>query len=142
MSDDQQMLNEVVADLMKLVEKWEQAAENADRAAALAYRRAAADLRTYVTGDLPTDASNETAFQVVPMSEVEQMLTLVGVRPKRLFADKDHTFSAIFARLPVVPLEDRINKLNTLPGLQIIESGTLMETGEPFIDFGFTNEPS
>jgi len=95
-----------------------------------------------VTGDLPTDASNETAFQVVPMSEVEQMLTLVGVRPKRLFADKDHTFSAIFARLPAVPMEDRINKLTTLPGLQIIESGTLMETGEPFIDFGFTNEPS
>ena len=142
MPDEQELLTEIVADLMKLVEKWELNANHAERAAALAYRRAAADLRAYVTGDLPTDVPAAPTYEMMPTANVEQMLAMVGVRPKRLYADKDHTFTAIFARLPVVALESRIEKLKELPGLQIIESGTLMESGEPFIDFGFTSNTS
>lgn len=138
MTDDHQILAEIVADLMRMVDSWEKAADHAERAAAMAYRRAAADLRAYVTGELP-NAQPEPVYQALSTAEVERVLAEAGIRPSRLFADRDHAFSAIFARLPAVPLEERLSKMETIPGLQVIESGTLMETREPFIDFGFVS---
>jgi hypothetical protein len=65
-----------------------------------------------------------------------------GLNLSKLYTHDDHTFSAIFPKIPPLSLEQRMTKLTTAcHTIIILESGRLPNTQEPYIDFGFTAPP-
>ena len=81
-------------------------------------------------------------FIEVSREEVERVLKRARLKANHLYQDSSHVFSAIFARMPPLPLEERIQRLTkACDTIIVLESGTLPDTGDPYIDFGFTGPP-
>jgi serine/threonine protein kinase len=150
----------LTADLLRIAQKWEKAAQEAEtnsvkpnmernivyfnRGIAKAYTTAVAELRAILetTGkgdDVPV--SLPKIYSAVTRKEVTDLLEKLNMKVSDLYGDKDHVFTAIFPRLPLFTLEDRIARLReAAPGVIILDSGKVSDTGEPFLDFAF-NEP-
>ncbi|MCB9454034.1 MAG: serine/threonine protein kinase [Anaerolineaceae bacterium] len=124
------------------------------RGLANAYQNAAQDLRRYIQEAAatvpqesfmpndPTTIEAYTLFIDVSRSEVEKVLKRARLKFSNLYEDNSHVFSAIFARMPPLPLEERIQRLTkACDTIIVLESGTLPDSGDPYIDFGFTGPP-
>jgi serine/threonine protein kinase len=150
------------AELLRVVQKWEKAAQEAEtnsvkpnversivyfnRGMAKAYSSAAAELRAI----LETTGKGEAAgpnlspvYAAVTRKEVTDLLEKLGMKVGDLYSDKEYVFTAIFPRLPLFTLEDRIARLrDAAPGILILDSGKVSQTEEPYIDFAFNEPPA
>lgn len=157
------------AGALDVAEKWEHLAHEArtkasqlsatnshqayfQRGIANAYQNAAQDLRAYFKQaasreglpmqNAPTTVEQYELFIEVSRDEVERVLKRARLKANHLYQDSSHVFSAIFARMPPLPLEERIQRLTkACDTIIVLESGTLPDTGDPYIDFGFTGPP-
>ncbi|MBZ0277283.1 MAG: serine/threonine protein kinase [Anaerolineae bacterium] len=159
---------DVGMDVLELASKWEhQARESSAKAAGMsgsnphqayfhrgianAYQNAAQDLRNYLQQaplepeSSPAQATSIEQYELfIPVSrtDVERVLKRAQLKANNLYQDGGHVFSAIFARMPPIPLEERINRLSkACESIIVLESGTLPDSGDPYIDFGFTAPP-
>jgi serine/threonine protein kinase len=157
------------AGALELAAKWEHMASEAhskatqltgtsthqayfQRGLANAYQNAAQDMRTYfkqVTSqagspmqNMPTTVDQYELFIQVSREEVERVFKRARLKTNHLYEDSSHVFSAIFARMPPLPLDERIHRLTkACDTIIVLESGILPDSGDPFIDFGFTGPP-
>ncbi|MFN8372275.1 MAG: serine/threonine-protein kinase [Anaerolineae bacterium] len=148
------------ADLIGLAQKWEKEARDAetrgakptlDRQTAYFHRgtakglsAAAAELRSLIETTGKESAAPTAPPQIyapVTRKEAATFLENVGMKVSYLYEDKGYIFTAIFPKLPLTSIDDRIRKMREMaPGIVIVEAGKLPDTGEPYIDFAF-NEP-
>jgi serine/threonine protein kinase len=148
------------ADLFTLAFKWEKEAKDAEtrgakstidrqtamfhRGAAKGYSTAAAELRSLLETTSKGGTGPLTAPQVyapVTRKEAASFLEDLGMKVSYLYEDKGYIFTAIFPKVPLTSLDERIERmLEAASGIVIVESGKLPDTGEPYIDFAF-NEP-
>lgn len=144
-----------------LAQKWERESQEATksarkpgtnpnqetrlRAVAHTYQLAAQELRTLTSEALKTDPSQaqaeESPYVIVPLKDLRARIEKTGMKLTNLYEDKrERVYTAIFPKTPPVAIEERVRKLLTLsPEMQILETGKLPETGEPFIDFAFNH---
>lgn len=105
------------------------------------YLGVANDLRALLSpatsAETPTPAPH---YLAVPESEAADLLRRAGLFARSLTLHPDGVFSAVFSRLQPVTLENRVAQLSAAdPRIVIVDSGTLRDTGDPYIDFAFTN---
>jgi serine/threonine protein kinase len=154
-------MQRLTADLMALAFKWEKEAKDAEtrvakltgdrqtamfhRGAAKGYGSAAAELRSLIEttsqGAAAVPAAPPQIYAPVTRKEAATFLEDLGMKVSYLYEDKGYIFTAIFPKVPLTSLEERIERMRQVaPGIVIIESGKLPDTSEPYIDFAF-NEP-
>lgn len=168
----QQIPEAMQAALLGLAAKWEEQALDANAAGARIrlgnpgqaqiYRSmseslatAAHELRSVVTVDYDaaayptTEAASapqraDELFVAVPRHKIEKVLQRAGLGYKSIYEDKGHVYSIIFPKMPPMQMNLRLEKLTAGSGntIIILENGRLTETQEPYIDFGFTTQPS
>lgn len=154
-------LDSLTADLLDLIEKWEKLAKKAESTAqraeaeddtpttyyqngiAEAYYMAAAELTALLEeseeADLDPTQADETTFARVTLAEVEYLLRRANIQVTNLYEDAGPIFTAVFPRLLSISVNERIQTLEErAPGIIILETGTLSQTGEFFIDFAFS----
>ncbi|NWF68556.1 MAG: serine/threonine protein kinase [Chloroflexi bacterium] len=149
------------ADLVSLAQKWENAAREAEtrgakptvdrqtayfnRGMSKAYASAAAELRSILetTGQgKPPPGKLPQVFAPVTRKEVSDFLEKLGMKVSNLYSDKGYVFTAVFPKLPLVTLDERMDKLrDAAASIVFLNSGKLNETGEPYIDFAFQEPP-
>jgi hypothetical protein len=81
-------------------------------------------------------------FVPVKRQQVEQLMQRAGLTINNLYVGGDHIFSAIFPKMPLVSIEQRMSQMTAVcDTIIVVESGRLPDTLEPYIDFGFTAPP-
>ncbi len=149
--------------LAQLADRWETLGQEAaaratslrgassDQAAfhqgvAATYQATAQDVRlTFFEPEAEDVMPTQQAYQLfvhVEKRVVEKLLAEARMQAANVYVDKGNVFSAIFPKLPFIPMEERLQRLSlTSASIIVLESGALPNTGQPYIDFGFTTSP-
>jgi serine/threonine protein kinase len=152
--------NTLPSQLLGLIEKWEARAYEATsqkasarsdahmssfhKAVAETYKAAAQDLREVLTqgGDANAEGDQPQVFVNVSRSEVEHLLERSRMKFSNIYEDRGSIFTVVFPKMPPIPFETRAAKLRDLAsGIVILQTGTLDDTDQPYLDFGFTAPP-
>ena len=74
----------------------------------------------------------------MPQAGAADLLRRAGLFARSLTLHSDGVYSAVFSRLQPITLENRIRQLTSADArVVIVDSGTLRDTGDPYIDFAF-----
>ncbi len=143
-------------DLHRLIERWEALADEAREQTRVTHAsdlsRAAFNqgvLQTYqaVLRDLrdlleeaPAPAAETPLYLATSEADAQAVLQRAGLFARSLTLHPDNVFSAVFSRLQPITLENRVRQLRAADArLVIVDSGTLRDTGDPYIDFAFVD---
>jgi hypothetical protein len=112
------------------------------RGMAEAYKAALKDLRGLLNpGEVASPVAAEEHYIPVNRERVRLLLERAGLTVNDLHAHKDNTFSAVFAPLQVLTMDERIVKITSLGDVAILDTGKLPNTSKPYIDFAFRSAP-
>lgn len=143
-------------DLLALAQKWESLAAEAREQTRLThasdlsraaysegvvrtYLAAAADLRDLLAPASPEPPAAPPQYLAVTEREAAEILRRAGLFVRTLTLHPDGVFSAMFSRLQPITLESRIRELTAADArVVVLDSGSLRDSGDPFIDFAFT----
>jgi|GEM_PF-2211590 len=156
--DSEWRIEDIIAALRALEGQWETRAGEVQ--AAMQKLRVADPNRTYYRGlaegygaalkDLRAllypAAGGETAavdesFVPVSAERARALLERAGLAVSDLHAHKDNSFSAVFAPLQVLSVEERIAKLTSAGDVAILDTGRLPNSNKAYIDFAFRSLP-
>jgi hypothetical protein len=142
-------------DLLALAQKWESLAAEAREQTRLThasdlsraaynegvvrtYLAAAADLRALIRPVESEASSAPPQYLAVTEADAADVLRRAGLFTRSLTLHPDRVFSAVFSRLQPLTLESRIRELTAAdPRVVVLDSGTLRDSGDPYIDFAF-----
>jgi hypothetical protein len=111
------------------------------RGVADTYKAALAELRALLADPEAPPDPTEALLQTVTDTEVSAMLSRIGLFPRLLRRHDDGAFTALFSRLQPVSAARRAELLRGAdPRLRILHEGTLQDTGDPYVEFGFVND--
>ena len=86
-------------------------------------------------------APSAPKLKMVSEEAVQKLLTGLGLFPRTLRRHEDGAFTAIFSRLqPISAARRRELLLGANPHLRILHEGTLPDTGDPYLEFGWVSE--
>jgi serine/threonine protein kinase len=114
------------------------------RGIAQAYRDALRDLDALLTNNQQSLGAGRDIVKYIPVKreKVELLFKRAKIQLSSLYLDNENIFTAIFPNLLSIKLDKRLDQIhNALPGVIVIDSGTVPDTYEPFIDFGFNEDP-
>jgi len=101
------------------------------------YAETADALRELLDDTTPPSVS-APEFVSIEESAVVALLERVGLRPRTLHRHPDGAFTAVFPRLQTLSQEERSERLASADArIQILNTGKLPDSGEPYIDFAF-----
>ncbi len=104
------------------------------------YHAASADLRALLAPAELTVPAAAPEYLPVPQDEAADILRRAGLFTRSLTLHSDGVFSAVFSRLQPITLEQRLRDLSAADQrIVLLDSGSLRDTGAPYIDFAFTN---
>jgi hypothetical protein len=151
--------DQLIAVLQALDEKWSNRIKEADeqarrlrvgdthrsfyfRGIADGYRLALNDLRELlVTPSVEPVVTPDLTFVPVSREAALAVIERTGLSVLDLQTHKDHTFTAVFPTLQVMPFDERIQRLNAAAPLIVLDYGRLSNSSKTFIDFGFQTPP-
>lgn len=108
------------------------------RGVAETYKLALADLNALLADPVAQAEPPALRLRTVSEETVQQLFTRLGLFPRVLRRHEDGAFTVIFSRLQPVSAARRAELLRGAdPGLRILHEGTLPDTGDPYIEFGF-----
>lgn len=111
------------------------------RGVAETYRTALAELNALIAEPAAAPQPDALRLQMVSEETVRSLLTRLGLFPRTLRRHDDGAFTAIFSRLQPVSAARRAELLRGAdPHLHILHEGTLPDTGDPYVEFGFVSE--
>jgi len=108
------------------------------RGVAETYKTALAELNALL--DVPEEQAEPASprLRMVDETAVQQLFVRLGLFPRLLRRHEDGAFTAIFSRLQPVSAARRADLMRGAdPQLRILHEGTLPDTGDPYIEFGF-----
>lgn len=106
------------------------------------YRLALNDLRELVvTPPVEPVETPNLAFVPVSREAVLAVIERTGLSVVDLLTHKDHTFTAVFPTLQVMPFDERIQRLTAAAPVTILDYGRLPNSSKTYIDFGFQMPP-
>lgn len=110
------------------------------RGVAETYKTALAELRALIEEPAEAPAGPPTLLNV-PVEQVGALLHKLGLFPRSLSRHEDGAFTAVFSRLQPVSTARRSELLiGADRRLRILYEGTLPDTGDPYVEFGFIAE--
>ncbi len=143
-------------DLYRLIEQWEARADEAREQTRLAhasdlsrvtfnqgvlqtYQNAIRDLRDLLAA-APAPPVDTPQYLATSEADAHAVLQRAGLFTRSLTLHPDRVFTAVFSRLQPITLENRLRQLRAADArLVIVNSGTLRDTGDPYIDFAFVD---
>lgn len=150
-------VEEIVAALQALEDKWDTRAAEAQsalqklrvgdpnrvyyRGVAEGYKAALTDLRALLHEPAAAKISTGESYIAVHRDQAAKFLERAGLSVIDLHAHKDNTFSAVFAPLQVLTFEERIAKLTGAADVVILDQGRLPNSSKAYIDFAFRSPP-
>jgi hypothetical protein len=150
-------IEEIVAALQALEDKWDTRAAEAQsalqklrvgdpnrsyyRGVAEGYKAALKDLRTLLHEPAEAAENPGESYIAVDRDQALKVLERAGLSIIDLHAHKDNTFSAVFAPLQVLTFEERIAKLTGAADVVILDQGRLPNSNKAYIDFAFRSPP-
>jgi hypothetical protein len=113
------------------------------RGIAEGYKEVLKDLRVllYEPAEAKADEQVVEVYTAVDRDRALALLERAGLSISDLHAHKDNTFSAVFAPLQVLTVEERIAKLTTMGDVAILDTGRLPNSNKAYIDFAFRSPP-
>lgn len=149
--------DDLVNGLLGLVEGWENKARDATSSAAKvrmdanraayfkalaeAYKAAAQEVLDLIYAE-PEPEGGQQIFVPVTLRQVEQFLGRAGMKAMAIYEDTGSIFSVVFTKMPPISPEERMVRLRAACStIVFLDSGKLHDTGEPYLDFGFTAPP-
>jgi hypothetical protein len=76
-------------------------------------------------------------YAQVSLDTARAALEGAGISGAELHPHKDHTFSAILSAFQAIKLSERVEQLEQVAGLVVLEYGRLPDSNKAFIDFAF-----
>jgi hypothetical protein len=150
-------IEEIVAALQGLEDKWDTRAAEAQsalqklrvgdpnrtyyRGVAEGYKAALKDLRALLHEPAAAKVNSGESYIAVDRDQAVKVLERAGLSVIDLHAHKDNTFSAVFAPLQVLTFEERIAKLSGAADVVILAQGRLPNSSKAYIDFAFRSPP-
>lgn len=143
-------------DLYRLIERWEALADEARGQTRIAhasdlsrvafnqgvvqtYQNAIRDLRDLLA-EAPAHTAATSPYLATAEADAQAVLQRAGLFTRSLTLHPDHVFTAVFSRLQPITLENRLRQLRAADSrLVVVDSGTLRDTGDPYIDFAFVD---
>ena len=108
------------------------------RGVAETYKTALAELRALLNETVEDAAPEALQLLRVPEEEVRALFARLNLFPRILRRHDDGAYTAIFSRLQPVSQARRTELLTGAdPRLRILHEGALLDTGDPYIEFGF-----
>lgn len=108
------------------------------RGVAETYKTALAELRALIDEPAEAPASAVALLQTVTEADVRTLLSRLGLFPRQVRRHDDGAFTAVFSRLQPVSAARRSELLTGGDRrLRILHEGTLPDTGDPYVEFGF-----
>lgn len=110
------------------------------RGVAETYKTALAELNALLAEPEAQPEPEALRLQLVSEDKVRNLLTQLSLFPRMLRRHDDGAFTAIFSRLQPVSAARRAELLRGAdPALRILHEGTLPDTGDPYVEFGFVS---
>ncbi len=101
------------------------------------YQGVIRDLRDLLA-EAPAPGADTVRYCATAEADAQAVLQRAGLFTRSLTLHPDHVFTAVFSRLQPITLENRLRQLQAADArLVIVDSGSLRDTGDPYIDFAF-----
>lgn len=112
------------------------------RGIAEGYKAALKDLRALMhEPDETQPAEAAETYVAVDRGRALKVLDRAGLSITDLHVHKDNTFTAVFAPLQVLSMDERITRLMSAADVAILDTGRLPNTNKAYIDFAFRSAP-
>ncbi len=104
------------------------------------YQRTASALRVLLSTNQPTAEVPALQYRIATLDEARVALEKAELYARDLRQHEDGAFTAIFSRLQPITQEQRVGRLSSVnQHVIILDTGSLPDSGEPYIDFAFVN---